>query len=161
MAQRQFRAEVSGNFAKIPTCYIKDVRVFTLWETYFPEQHRHPLTGLQVLPQIQEPAWTPHLLSAHGAARCCRYSVGQSCLTLRPRGLAVARQAPLSMGFPRQEHEWGAVPSSRGAPPPRDGTRVSCPAGGFPTTEPPGGLKAEDDCGSRASSVPWGLCAPQ
>ena len=74
---------------------------------------------------------------------------------------AVARQAPLSVDFPRQEH-WsrGAIPSSRGAPPPRDGTRVSCTAGGFLTTEPPGGLKAEDDCGSRASCVPWGLWAP-
>ena len=40
---------------------------------------------------------------------------------------AVARQAPLSMGFPKQEY-WSAVAISysRGASQPRDGTRVSC-----------------------------------
>ena len=37
----------------------------------------------------------------------------------------VARQAPLSMGFSRQELlEWVAVSSSRGSPEPRDGTQV-------------------------------------
>ena len=30
--------------------------------------------------------------------------------------------------------EWGAIPFSRGSPPPRDQTQVSCIAGGFFTT---------------------------
>ena len=35
-------------------------------------------------------------------------SIVQSCLTLQPHGL-VACQAPLSMGFPRQEY-WSSLP---------------------------------------------------
>ena len=50
-----------------------------------------------------------------------------------------ARQAPLSVGFSRQEYlEWVAMPSSRGSSRPRDWTWVSwvsCMAGGFFTTE--------------------------
>ena len=30
----------------------------------------------------------------------------------------IVRQAPLSMGFPREEYEWVAMPSSRGSSPP-------------------------------------------
>ena len=51
----------------------------------------------------------------------------------------VAHQAPLSTGFPRQEY-WSGLPF----PPPgdtphsRDQTHISCLAGGFVTTEPPG-----------------------
>ena len=40
------------------------------------------------------------------------------------------------MRFPRQE--WVAISSSRGSSWPRDQTRVSCYAGDFFTTEPPG-----------------------
>ena len=50
----------------------------------------------------------------------------------------LAYQAPLSMGFPRQEYQSGLP-----FPPPGDRTQVSCIAGGFFTTEPPG--KANDD----------------
>ena len=38
----------------------------------------------------------------------------------------VARQAPLSMGFPRQEHEWVAISFPRGSSRPKDQTHVSC-----------------------------------
>ena len=38
-----------------------------------------------------------------------------------------AHQAPLSMGFSRQEYwSWVAMPSSRGSSQPRDWTRISC-----------------------------------
>ena len=49
-------------------------------------------------------------------------------------------QAPLSLGFPRQECwiQWVAISFSRGSSQPRNRTRVSCLAGGFFTTEPPG-----------------------
>ena len=55
----------------------------------------------------------------------------------------VARQAPLSMEFSRQEYwsEQFAIFSSRGSSQPRDWTcvlRGSCVAGRFSTTEPPG-----------------------
>ena len=54
--------------------------------------------------------------------------------------LTTACQAPLSIGFSRQEY-WVAMPSSRGSSRPRDWTWVSwisCIAGGFFTTEPLG-----------------------
>ena len=49
----------------------------------------------------------------------------------------VAHQAPLAMGFSRQEY-WVAMPSSRGSSWPRDRTQVSRIAGRFFTAEPPG-----------------------
>ena len=59
--------------------------------------------------------------------------VTKSCLTLAPLW-TVACQAPLSMGFSRQEH-WSGLPfPSLGIP----GTYVSCLAGGFFTIEPLG-----------------------
>ena len=53
-----------------------------------------------------------------------------------------AHQAPLSVGFARQEY-WSGVakPSSRGSSRPRDQTHISCSncfAGGFFTPERPG-----------------------
>ena len=39
--------------------------------------------------------------------------------------LTVAHQAPLSMGFSRQEYGWVAMPSSRGSSQPKDQTPVS------------------------------------
>ena len=62
----------------------------------------------------------------------------QPCLTLAT-SWTVADQAPLSMGFPRQEY-WSELPS----PPPRDrpdpGIEPTSPvlAGGFFTSESPG-----------------------
>ena len=51
----------------------------------------------------------------------------------------VAQQAPLSMGFPRQAYGNELPFTSPGeSSPPRDGTLVSCVAGNFFTTEPPG-----------------------
>jgi len=38
----------------------------------------------------------------------------------------VAHQAPLSMGFSRQEYLWIAMPSSRGSSQPRNGVHISC-----------------------------------
>ena len=52
--------------------------------------------------------------------------------SLRPHGLYAAHQAPLSMGFSRQEH-WSRLPfpSPGGSSWPRNRTRVSCFIGGF------------------------------
>ena len=48
-------------------------------------------------------------------------------------------QAPLSMGILQARLlEWIAMPASRGSAQPRDWTQVSCIAGRFFTTEPPG-----------------------
>ena len=49
-----------------------------------------------------------------------------------------AHQAPLSIGFPRQEYWSGAISFSGGSSQPRDWTQVSCLAGRFLTTELPG-----------------------
>ena len=43
-----------------------------------------------------------------------------SCVRLCENPWNVAHQAPLSMGFSRQEHWWVAMPSSRGSSQPRD-----------------------------------------
>ena len=57
------------------------------------------------------------------------------CVTL----WAAACQAPLSMGFSRQEYlAWVAVPSSGGSSWHRDQTQASCAAGRLSTAEPPG-----------------------
>ena len=51
----------------------------------------------------------------------------------------VARQAPLSMGFPRQEY-WSGLPSPSSGDLPDPGIKPTSPArgGGFFTQEPPG-----------------------
>ena len=50
----------------------------------------------------------------------------------------IARQAPLSMGFPRQEY-WNGLPFSSPGNLPDSGIEPTSPAltGGFLTTEPP------------------------
>ena len=67
---------------------------------------------------------------------CCL--VAKLCLTLATPW-TVAHQAPLSMGFPRQEY-WSGLPfpPPGGSSWPRDWTCVSYVAGGFFTAEPPG-----------------------
>ena len=74
-------------------------------------------------------------------------SVAKLCPSLLLIPWTAAHQAPLPMGFPRKE--WAAlqhctpanprkVSFSRGSSWPRDQTHVSCLAGRFFTTEPPG-----------------------
>ena len=67
---------------------------------------------------------------------CCRLvakSLSDSFVTL----WTVAFQAHLSTGFPRQEY-WSAISFSRGSSWLMDRTYISCLAGRFFTTEPPG-----------------------
>ena len=66
--------------------------------------------------------------------------VAQSCPTLCDPW-TVACQAPVSMGFPRQEY-WSGLPLSSVGDLPDPGTEPACPAlaGGFFTTAPPGKL---------------------
>ena len=65
-------------------------------------------------------------------------SVARSCPTLCDP-CTVACQAPLSMGFPRQE-SWHGLPFPSPGDLPDPGIQLSSPAlaGGFLTTEPPG-----------------------
>ena len=53
-----------------------------------------------------------------------------SCVRLCATLWAVGCQAPLSMGFSRQEY-WIAISFFRGSSQPRDGTSISCIAGRF------------------------------
>ena len=59
--------------------------------------------------------------------------------SLQPHRLYVIHQAPLSMGFPRQEH-WSGLPFPLPGDLPDPGIRPTSPvvASGFSTTEPPG-----------------------
>ena len=64
-----------------------------------------------------------------------RYILSDSCVTR----WTVACQAPLSMGFPRQEHWSGLLfPPPGDLPNPGIEPRSSALAGGFFTAEPPG-----------------------
>ena len=65
--------------------------------------------------------------------------VTKSCLTLQCNGLYAAHQAPLSMGFPRQEY-WSGLSFPSPGDLPNPGIEFSFPAltGIFYTTEPPG-----------------------
>ena len=66
---------------------------------------------------------------------CCCSVVSDSFVT----PWTIACQAPLSMGFPRQEYQSRLpFPSAGDLPQPRDWTRIFCIAGGFFTTELPG-----------------------
>ena len=47
----------------------------------------------------------------------------------------IALQAPLSLGFFRQEHKWVSISTSRGSSQPRDRTLISCIAGRSFTTQ--------------------------
>ena len=60
----------------------------------------------------------------------------------------VAHQAPLSMGFPRQEY-WSGVPFPAPGALPTPGFKPASPplAGGFFTTEPPGKSPDEEQSG--------------
>ena len=66
----------------------------------------------------------------------------------------VAHQAPLSMGFPRQEIlEWVAISSSRGFSWPWDQTHIFCIAGRFFFLTP---KPSREDCGpSEGTKAPW------
>ena len=70
------------------------------------------------------------------------YPVAQLCLSTP---WAVAHQAPLSMGFPRQEY-WSGVPFLPPGDLPDSGIKPMSPAlaGGFFTSEPPG--KPQTNC---------------
>ena len=72
------------------------------------------------------------------ACCCCCCLVAKSCLTLATPW-SVACQAPLSMGFLKQEHWSGWLfPPPGDAPNPEIEPTSSTLAGGFFTTEPPG-----------------------
>ena len=78
---------------------------------------------------------------------CCRcFSHSASSDSLRPLW-TIAHQAPLSMGFSRQEY-WSGLPFPSPGDLPNPGTepespRVSSIAGGFFTAEPPGYLSLQ------------------
>ena len=82
--------------------------------------------------------------------------VAKSCLTLAPPW-TVARQAPLSMGFSRQEY-WSGLPFPSPGDLPHRGTELRSPAlqaGSLPTELQGGGGSPRESCGpSPAPSHP-------
>ena len=78
------------------------------------------------------------ILTGSESLLCCSLTVvwSLSCIQLFATPWTVARQAPLSTGFPRQEYWHGLPFPSLGDP--RDRICVSCIAGGFFTAELPG-----------------------
>ena len=89
--------------------------------------------------------WTeePGGLQSMGSQRvrhnwCAPFLSAQSCLTLRnPVDCSLPGSSVQGISQARML-EWVAISSSRGSSPPRNGTCISCTAGGFFTTEPVG-----------------------
>ena len=72
-------------------------------------------------------------------ARMCTHTHGLSRVRLFATPWTVAHQAPLSMGFPRQEYWSGlSFPPPGEIPDPRIEPASRALAGGFFTTQPPG-----------------------
>ena len=70
---------------------------------------------------------------------CMPAALNRSVVSNSATPWTAAHQAPLSVGFfQARVLEWVAISYSRGSSWPRDGTCISCLAGGFFTTEPPG-----------------------
>ena len=84
---------------------------------------------------------------------CC-YLVSKSCPT-RAASWIVAHQAPLSMGFPRQEHQ-SAISFSKGSSQPRNQNHIFCFAGRFFIAQPPG--KPSDLLSTVNISMYWSQC---
>ena len=69
----------------------------------------------------------------------CVFSQSLTCVGLFLTRWTIARQAPLSMGFTRQEY-WRGLPLPFPRDLPNPGIKPMCPvlAGGFFTADPPG-----------------------
>ena len=83
----------------------------------------HLLTINDCASQLPYSAWDTNIHISSKRSACSVSSVLSN--SLRPHGLYVAHQAPLSMGFSAGILEWVAMPSSRGSSLPRNRTRVS------------------------------------
>ena len=88
----------------------------------------------------------------------CVVACSVSCAPFFAIPWTIANQAPLSMGFFHQEY-WNALLSAspgillQGIFPTRVQTQVSCTAGEFVTTEPPGKKQCVIKCASRSAFV--------
>ena len=69
---------------------------------------------------------------------CCCYLVAKSCLTLCDPADCSSWGSSVHGISQARTLEWVAISSSSGSSQPRDWTCISCTAGGFVTTEPPG-----------------------
>ena len=103
-------------------------------------QRIFPTQGLN--PGLLHCRWILYQLSHKGSPRILEWVLGHfSCVQLSVTPWTMALQAPLSMGFSRQEYwsglpfpsllQWVAHPFSRGSSLPRSRTGVSCIAAGF------------------------------
>ena len=80
-----------------------------------------------------------HVMCACACVYMCVYTQTLSRVRLFATLWTLVHQAPLSMGFPRQEYWSGLLISSfRGSSQPRNRTHISCIAGRFFTAEPSG-----------------------
>ena len=128
----------SFTLSRLPTCFLLPVRL--------PSSH----SNLSVVPAAPEYIRTSPLISECCAVDDCeKTDVGSkekgACMLSHNQLFAapwtVARQAPLSMGFPRQKHWSGCHFLLQGIFRPRDRTHISVSptlTGGFFTTAPPG-----------------------
>ena len=83
--------------------------------------------------------WNYSVILIESQVKLRKHACVPSCVWLCSTPWSVAHQAPLSMGFPRQEY-WNRLPFPSPGDLPNPGIKPSSPilAGGFFTTEPPG-----------------------
>ena len=92
----------------------------TSWSTSLDDSI-HGQVGLPVQQMQLGSVWECKL---HASSTCMLICLSRVWLFVTP--WTAAHQAPLSMGFSLEEHEWVAMPSSRGSSQPRDQICVSC-----------------------------------
>ena len=98
-----------------------------------------PSRSLQDNIQNGNDEWTENNVNGLKSSRCCCLVAESYLSRFQPHGLTATRQAPLSMGFSRQEYWRGLpFPSPRDLPDPGIEPEPPALAGGFFTTEPPG-----------------------
>ena len=123
---------------------------FTIWHHIVKLNRSLPyIPGIQPLVQAH-PVYTRCVAAKSGASRItqrplrggkeksmmCVYLIAKLCPTLLwPQGLPGSSVHGISQA---RILEWAAISFSWGFPPPKGGTHISCLAGGFFTTEPPG-----------------------
>ena len=103
-----------------PKCYWKLWSSFPIHKVLLKTRKR----GFPAGSVVKNPC-SHGILSLQACGCCCRLVAKSWPTLLQPHGL-VARQASLSMGFPRQAQEWVAISFSRGSFQPKDQTHLSC-----------------------------------
>ena len=113
--------------------FINQQRLWKLWKSYYQQDYGNLLRRHWASPKTDK--YMSHLKRKQPCL--CAQSL-QSCLTLCDPMIGSLPGSSVHGILQARTLEWVAMPSSRGSSQSRDQTQISCIAGGFFTTEPPG-----------------------